>query len=302
MDDSEIYHGGEIEVQTRARGRHQAEQLADMILPFLPPAANGFVSHQRLAVVGSGDFEGDIWASALIAEPGFLTIPDESTLRIVPSIHEDDPLWGNVRRNSETGVLILDSASRRRLRINGKAQVTDVGLLVKPRQVYTNCTKYIQKRVPAENAQPDVRRSTRATALSHDQQAWIARADTFFLATQHPSEGADASHRGGMPGFVQAPNPSQIEWPDYAGNNMFQSLGNLTISPRAGLLFVDFEAGRTLQLSGAAEILWDPEYARKFAGAKRVLQFSVEQVIETEAAFSQRWKLLEYSPANPNRS
>ena len=78
----------------------------------------------------------------------------------------------------------------------------------------------------------------------------IEAADTFFLGTTHAISGNDASHRGGPPGFVRVA-PEHLWWPDYPGNNMFNSFGNLSADPTAALLFMDFRAGITLQLSGA---------------------------------------------------
>jgi hypothetical protein len=300
MNESDYYHAGELEVQERAGVRHQADAISEMILPFVPPAVGGFVSAQRLAVVGSVGSDGRVWASAVIGDPGFLNIPDERTLQIESPVHGDDPLWENLRGNPQIGVLILDAAARRRMRVNGAAQLSDPGLSVKARQVYSNCTKYIQRRVPAAaEANTVSRHGTRSPGLSQDQQDWINRADTFFLATFHPEAGSDASHRGGMPGFVSALGANELEWPDYSGNNMFQSLGNLLVYPKAGLLFVDFEGGSTLQLTGDAVIVWDKEQALRFPGAKRLLKFHLDEVIATEGAFVQRWQLVDYSPANP---
>ena len=143
------------------------------------------------------------------------------------------------------------------------------------------------------------RKSARSFGLGLDQQNRIIRADTFFLATFHPEAGCDASHRGGMPGFVTARGANELEWPDYSGNNMFQSLGNLVVYSKAGLLFVNFEDGSTLQLTGAAEVVWDKEQTLRFPGAKRLLKFHVDEVISTEEAFTQRWKFVDYSPVNP---
>ena len=84
----------------------------------------------------------------------------------------------------------------------------------------------------------------------------IRSADTFFLGTTHPERGNDASHRGGPAGFVYAERKT-VEWPDYPGNNMFNSFGNLAVDPTAALLFIDFRNGRTLQLSGSANVVWD---------------------------------------------
>jgi predicted pyridoxine 5'-phosphate oxidase superfamily flavin-nucleotide-binding protein len=300
MSESEYYHAGELEVQERAGVRRQADDIGEMILPFVPPVAGAFVSAQRLAVLGSVGSDGKVWASAVIGEPGFLSIPDEHALQITSPVHGEDPLWENLRGNPLVGVLILDPATRRRIRVNGVAQLSSTGLSVNASQVYSNCTKYIQRRLPAApEATIASRRSRRSNVLDLDQQKWINRADTFFLATFHPEAGCDASHRGGMPGFVTAPGSNELEWPDYSGNNMFQSLGNLLVYPKAGLLFLDFENGRTLQLTGGAEVIWDKEQALRFPGAKRLLKFHVDEVIATESAFAQRWSLVDYSPVNP---
>jgi hypothetical protein len=80
---------------------------------------------------------------------------------------------------------------------------------------------------------------------------------TFFLGTAHPERGADASHRGGAPGFVRVEG-NQLWWPDYPGNNLFNSFGNLAVNPEAALLFIDFGTGAVLHLSGTASIEWDP--------------------------------------------
>ncbi|MBD2020206.1 pyridoxamine 5'-phosphate oxidase family protein, partial [Leptolyngbya sp. FACHB-36] len=122
--------------------------------------------------------------------------------------------------------------------------------------------------------------------------------DTFFIASLHPTHGADASHRGGYPGFVQV-DSERLVFPDYSGNNMFNTLGNLQVNPSAGLLFIDFEQGHTLQLTGSATIVWEPERIATVAGAERLVEFQVQQVQQTSCASRLRWQFVEYSPANP---
>ena len=88
--------------------------------------------------------------------------------------------------------------------------------------------------------------------LNAEAIAQIRAADTFFLGTTHPTRGADASHRGGHSGFVRVEDDQTLWWPDYQGNNMFNSLGNLAVDTIAALLFIDFTTGRTLHLTGRA--------------------------------------------------
>jgi hypothetical protein len=80
---------------------------------------------------------------------------------------------------------------------------------------------------------------------------------------------------------------------------MFNTLGNITANPNAGLLFIDFENGSTLQVTGQARIIWDQDRIGEFAGAERLVEFEIEQVIEIANAVPLRWKFLGYSPFNP---
>src|SRR5262249_33115503 len=153
-------------------------------------------------------------------------------------------------------LLAIDLATRRRYRMNGRGTLDDDGLLVEVEQVYANCPQYIHPRrlEPGQAPSPPGARSVLGAALAARQQSWIAAADTFFIASTHPTRGADASHRGGGPGFVHVLDPARLSFPDYPGNNMFNTLGNLAVEPRAGLVFPDFETGNTLQLSGRATV------------------------------------------------
>ena len=101
------------------------------------------------------------------------------------------------------------------------------------------------------------------TAITVGQRELIESNDTFFIASAHPERGADASHRGGQPGFVEIDSSGRrVRFPDYSGNNMFQTLGNLTVDSHAGLLFLDWDSGDAIRLSGRAEIVWSATESR----------------------------------------
>ena len=185
--------------------------------------------------------------------------------------------------------------------MNGKAERRPDGIYVYVEQVYGNCLKYIQMREPeATGSSTSVEPGTarRADTLTDGQRRLISSSDTFFVASASPDGGADASHCGGLPGFVQFLDEETLAFPDYSGNNMFDTLGNIVANPKVGLLFVDFERGDTLQLSGEARVLWDPARAAEFAGARRVVEFRVGEVVES--AVPLRWRFAAYSPFNPD--
>ncbi|MEM6462564.1 MAG: pyridoxamine 5'-phosphate oxidase family protein [Pseudomonadota bacterium] len=95
----------------------------------------------------------------------------------------------------------------------------------------------------------------RYTAFEPDHIALIEGAAFFFLATAH-AESVDCSYKGGPPGFVRVTSPTTLEWPDYDGNSMYRSLGNILRSPRAGLLFIRFgETPTRLRVNGACELI-----------------------------------------------
>ena len=125
--------------------------------------------------------------------------------------------------------------------------------------------------------------------LTADQQAWISRSDTLYIASAHQETGADASHRGGEAGFVRGEGANRLALPDYSGNNMFNTLGNLAVDPRCGLLFIDGPSGSTLQLRGRATLLWDDPRIAAMPGAERLVEIEVEEVTETRNALPLRW-------------
>ncbi len=299
------FHPGELEVQARAGVSGMAARVGNSIHPTIPPAARDFLADQPFAVVGSVAADGRVWASVLTGAPGFMRAWDERTVRLAAAPAPGDPLADNLRANPEVGMLVIEPASRRRMRLNGTASVRpDGGLQVSTRQVYANCPKYIQARAVAGAAgagepSPRTAGARRGAALTADQRAWIAGADTFFIASAHPEGGTDASHRGGNPGFARVTGPQRIVFPDYAGNSMFNTLGNIAVNPRAGLLFLDFAAGRTLQITGRARIIWDERQVAEVTGAERLVEVEVEETIEQAGGSPLQWRFMNYSRFNP---
>ncbi len=297
-----VYHAGELVVQARAGVQAQADRLGKGIGSIIQPAAQDFLRSQRLAIASTVGTDAQVWASLLTGEPGFVQAIAEQTVRINATLVPGDPLSENLLLQSDIGILVIDLATRRRLRLNGKAEVQPDGCIyVHIKQAYFNCPKYIQIRhLDADaNKLPAIPQIQRTQALTYQQQQWIAKTDTFFIASFHPESGADASHRGGYLGFVRVLNANQLVFPDYTGNNMFNTLGNITINPQTGLLFIDFERGNTLQLTGKASIIWDAKQVAEFIGAERLVEFQIDRVLEITEASALHWRFREYSPYNP---
>jgi len=283
------FHNGELEMQRRAGVLDEAQAVGRILARNLPNGAGRFLARQRLAVASSVEPSGRVWASLLTGPAGFIATVDPQLVRLAAQSMAGDPLADNLAARPELGLLVLDPLTRQRMRFNGRGLLSPDAIFLLVDQVYGNCPKYVQLRHPeADVAVPNAVGPRVTATLDARQQAAIARADTFFIASFHSENGADASHRGGFPGFVHVDGAERLHFPDYPGNNMFNTLGNLTGNPQAGLLFVDFSTGDVLQLAGRAGI--HPDFS---------VAFQVDEVRETPGGCPLRFTLVEYSPANP---
>ena len=280
------FHEGELEVQRRAGVAAGAARVGRIIRSTIPEVARGFAAERRFAILGAADSDGRVWASLLRGEPGFLTVPADDRLRLNASLPPGDPLAAALAVEADLGVLLIDPLTRRRMRLNGRSHPLASGLELATREVYSNCPKYIHPREASLARGADAAGGTveRASALTPPQAARLAAADTLFLASRHPSAGADVSHRGGDPGFARVAAPDRLLIPDYAGNTMFNTLGNLVADPRAGVLVWDFETGDTLQLAGRAAIVWHSDSLSSYPGAQRLVEFAIDAVVERVGA------------------
>jgi len=295
------FHRGEMAVQNRAGAQQEAARNGAGIHAQIPLPAYYFLQQRRFASAGFTDQSSRVWCSILTGEPGFLQAVGADTITIQLSTSADPLLVEHLGVEHDLGLLVIDFATRRRMRFNGGAHVENGKIMLRTREVFGNCPRYIQMRNIVDTKQPVSASGVRASSegLQPAHVELITRTDTFFIATAFNETGADVSHRGGMPGFVQVLSPSSIAWPDYDGNKMFQTMGNLTVNPAAGLLFLDFDSGDILQLTGTTEIQWAEEAVRSFPGAQRVIRFAIEQVSATSNAVPFAWKFIEYSPFNP---
>jgi predicted pyridoxine 5'-phosphate oxidase superfamily flavin-nucleotide-binding protein len=295
MREPSPFHPGEQALQSRAGRRASSERAGRlMILDFMPEEHREFFASLPLVLVGSVDGTGRPWASLLQGAPGFLASPEPRTLRISARPAADDPLAKNLSAGAPLGFLGIEFHTRRRNRMNGTVTQLDArGFEVGVDQSFGNCPKYIQARAPvaANPPLPGASHVVGAT-LSARADDLIGRADTFFIASAAPGAGVDVSHRGGKPGFVRITSVggrTLLTAPDFAGNSLFNTFGNLALEPRCGLLFVDFSSGDLLQLTGRAEIVWDGPELDAFAGAQRLLRFEVEEGVLREGALALRW-------------
>jgi uncharacterized protein len=286
--DESPFHEGERRVQERIGVRERVEHMGrNLVRDAMPAEHREFFEALPFMVVGSSDAAGALWASLLLGEPGFVAAPTAKSLLVRSQPLPADPLRGNLRAGAPLGLLGIELATRRRNRANGHvAWVSDEGFELLVDQSYGNCKQYIQSRAGAFAA-PDARHlpTAEGARLSAPALELFARVDTSFIATSSRdasrggAEGVDVSHRGGRPGFIRAQQTersTRLTLPDFYGNFMFNTFGNLEVNPRAGFLALDFESGAVLSLTGTARVIWDGPEVESFAGAERLLEIDIE--------------------------
>ncbi|MCW5771579.1 MAG: pyridoxamine 5'-phosphate oxidase family protein [Rhodospirillaceae bacterium] len=302
------YHPGEQAVQRRAGSRERAERGGRrMIRDAMPDQHRALFEQLPYIVLGGLDRRDRPWASILTGAPGFVNAPDPRHLAIVALPAPGEPLAEALVPGAPVGLLGIELATRRRNRANGiVAARAEAGFAVAIRQSFGNCPQYIQARIPGPDRTdaPGHRRrvsGAEGARLSAAARALIAGADTFFIASASaaprggdPVEGVDVSHRGGKPGFVRMDDTAEgtaLTVPDFAGNAMFNTLGNIAANPQAGLLFLDFATGAALALTGRAEIVWDGPEVAAFAGAERLLRFRPAEGVWIDAVVARGWSM-----------
>ncbi|MGH6647883.1 pyridoxamine 5'-phosphate oxidase family protein [Aquabacterium sp.] len=290
------FHPGEQHVQSLTGVREVMEARGrQMIRDHMPDQHRDFFATLPFIVIGALDAGGHPWATVMAGPPGFMDSPDARSLHLNAGLLADDPLASHWQAGMQLGLLGIQPHTRRRNRMNGVlTRVNEFGSTVAVRQSFGNCPKYIQPReafwVP--DARPPLgvlgpAFQDEGAHLSPRAQALIEQADTFFIASASPnasardldrSEGVDVSHRGGLSGFVKLRDEAEgtlLTVPDYTGNAMFNTLGNIVSNPKVGLLFMDFERGALLWLQGLAEVEHDSPEQAEHTGALRLLRIRV---------------------------
>ncbi len=301
------FHDGERAVQERAGESAVALRNASVIADTVIAGARPFIEKQAMAAVAARAADGTMWASLWFGTPGFLKSPEGRHIEVhtpEPLRDPSDPVWAQMHEEARLGLLFIEISTRRRYRVNGHVRALDAAQLqLAIDEAYPNCPKYIQRRHlralgDVQNTQSA--RVSRGTALDAEGLALLAEADTLFIASGAPGGHLDASHRGGPPGFVQALSPSRLRVPDYGGNSLFNTLGNLALDPACGLVLPDFAGGRLLHLSGRAEVLWNqPDPQGLTGGTGRFWEFEVREWVLRDLPSAMEWEYLDASPFIP---
>ena len=142
------YHEGELEVQRRAGVAANAERIGRGIHAEIPELARRFAEERRFLLVGAADAAGRVWATLLRGPAGFLSVTADDRLHVAALPRPEDPLAETLAGPADVGTLLIDPATRRRMRLNGRARPDGAGgIEIAAREVYANCPKYIHPRI-----------------------------------------------------------------------------------------------------------------------------------------------------------
>jgi len=292
MKENYSFHLGERYLQKLSGVDSIADKIASKVLDHkLSLQQQAFYSQLNTLYVASLDNSGKPWASIITGQKGFVFSVDEKHIKISGTSLSRDILFRNIQENKELGILGLEHHTRRRNRLAGEVvECTPEGLLIKVKQAFGNCPKYIQ---PRESIIVDNLNQNRLdepllySTLNAEVKQLISHADTFYIASFFSDithRGADMSHRGGEPGFVKIVDDDTLEFDDYAGNNLYMTLGNLYANPDAGILFINYENGDVWQLQCRANIIETPDKRNK-----RKIKLEIKSIRKDAGALNVRW-------------
>lgn len=287
---SSFYHDQECALQARYGLRDRIEAVSERLMwREITPGQQEFFSRQSALVLGTMDSHGRPWATAVAGVPGFITTSDDQKLEIRAIPAAGDPVRASLNSKTLVGGLGIDFDTRERHRFSGRVSMIDCApprLALEIDISYHNCAKYIQAQsVPLSKAILAWGPPVELPELDQRAREVVANATTAFIASASPdvtpkvARGVDVSHRGGAQGFITITGERSLRIPDYLGNHMFNTLGNLRTYPWAGLLILDANSGDALQISGRASVELGLRRGPLSFDTDRSIRFDAEHIL-----------------------
>ena len=137
------------------------------------------------------------------------------------------------------------------------------------------------------------------TAFTDRDRRFIQRCSMFFIATADADGHPDCSYKGGLPGFVHVLDDRTLAIPDYDGNGMYRTWGNVLVNPHVGLLFLDFERPNRLRVNGTAHVTKDDPLLTEYPGAVFIVRITATKIFPNCPRYLHKMQLLEYSVHAP---
>jgi predicted pyridoxine 5'-phosphate oxidase superfamily flavin-nucleotide-binding protein len=166
-------------------------------------------------------------------------------------------------------------------------------------ELYHRGSRELQDRFDTRRLADRIEQRLVVDRIGDNDKAFIESLDMFFLATTDEDGQPSCSYKGGEAGFVCVVDPVTLVFPNYDGNGMFLSMGNIAQNSRVGMLFIDFERQRRLRLSGSAAISLDDPLLANYAEAQFIVRVAVERVFPNCPRYIHKYQRVERSPFVP---
>ncbi len=166
---------------------------------------------------------------------------------------------------------------------------------------YHDGSRELQDRFDTRRQADRLEQRTAREAIGPEDRAFIERMDMFFLATADAAGQPQCSYKGGDPGFIRVLDERTVAFPNYDGNGMYLSLGNVLLNPQVGMLLIDFVSERPLRMriDGTASIDEHAELDWEFPGAQFVVRVHVRRLFSNCPRYIHRMALVERAPSVP---
>jgi predicted pyridoxine 5'-phosphate oxidase superfamily flavin-nucleotide-binding protein len=258
-----FYHDGEKSIQEQMGVRDKAESLNSMFYKELPVVASQFLESLNFCVITFSS-ENEIFSSVVSDIKPFIEILN--TKEILIDLGKSSFIPKNILETKDLniGLIGLEFENRMRIRVNGKGTIENNKLHLLIDVAYSNCPRFINDRKIMGNIDFfDDSKVDKYFILEKACKKIIENADTFFLGTSHKNGDADISHKGGKKGFLKVVSPTELEFDDFPGNNMYNTLGNIHINPNVSIVVIDFSNNDVLHINGIAKIIEEIKNEKK---------------------------------------
>jgi len=166
-------------------------------------------------------------------------------------------------------------------------------------QTYHGGSRKLQDQFDTRRVADRLDEITMHDVFTENDQAFIEACSMFFLATADAEGRPDCSYKGGLPGFVQVMDEHTLAFPDYDGNGMFRSMGNLLVNQHVGVLFIDFEHQHRMRVNGIATVSNDDPLLEQFPGAQLIVRVRARQIFPNCPRYIHKMQLIEHSVFAP---
>ncbi|KAI4142236.1 MAG: hypothetical protein LQ340_007403 [Diploschistes diacapsis] len=316
------WHAGNIRMQSLM----SVPYFDNPTSPYLRPAGAMILSSSPLLAVGTLDSSGRPWTTLWGGEKGFISVMNQAMLGVNMVVdRRHDPVIKACRGSTDNGKIFgggqvisalgIDLETRQRVKLSGKVagaalngvegETTAHGQMVlQVESSLSNCPKYLNAKhirptIPLPQPEPS------SLPLSPSALSLISKADLFFLTSSASGTHLSTNYRGGPRGFIRivssTPSSTQLAYPEYSGNRLYQTLGNLHVTPLTGIVIPDFTTGDALYATCSAEIHVSPAAAALIPRSNLVIVLTLTKAlfVRSSLAFRAAADLSSPSPYNP---